>query len=194
MKLHLPFSFSLSPKKRFLFSFAGGLLIGIIYGGFFAKTYMEQVGFLSDYFLVHYLKNEIDGNQLFPYLLKGRGASLFVLWTLGSSFLGGFLIYLALLWVGFSTGIYLIAGIMKNGLAGLGFCIAAFFPQALFYLPAFGLVLIQAYVTARRQEVGRERAVRYFAVLLVSFLLLFLGVLTESYVNPSILKKLLKNF
>lgn len=194
MKWHLPSSFSLSPKKRFLLSFAGGLLLGIIYGGFFAKKYVEQVGFISDYFMVHYLKNEIDGNQLFPYLLKGRGTSLFVLWALGSSFLGGFLIYLVLLWLGFSTGIYLMAGILKKGLAGLGFCIAAFFPQGLFYLPAFGLVLIQAYVTARRQEAGKERAVRYFAVLLVSFLLLFLGVLTESYVNPGILKKLLKNF
>ncbi len=188
------FQISLSPKKRFLFSFVGGFMIGILYGGLFAKNYIEQVGFMSDYFLLHYLKDEVDGNQLFPYLLKGRSISLFFLWTLGSSFLGGALIYLALLWSGFSVGIYLMAGILKNGVWGLGFCIAAFFPQGIFYILAFGLVLIQAYVLAGKRDIGRERIVRYLGVLFVSFLLLFLGVLTESYVNPSILKKLLKNF
>lgn len=192
MRFHLKIAFS--PKMRFLFSFFGGLLAGIIYGWIFAPGYMEQVGFLSDAFLLDYLKREVDGNELFVYLLKGRGISLCFIWILGSSFLGGALIYLVLLWSGFSVGLYLMAGLVKRGIGGLGFCIAAVFPQILFYIPAFGLVLIQAFVLSGKREMGRERILRYGIILFVCVLLLFLGVLMESYVNPVILKKLLKNF
>lgn len=184
----------LSPKTKFLFSLAGGLFAGIVYGCFFSAGFVEQVGFLSDAFLLDYLKKDIDGNHLFGYLLKGRGASLFSVWLLGSSFLGRVLIYLVLLWSGFSVGLYLTAGLVKRGISGLGFCIAAAFPQMLFYIPAFGLVLIQSFILSGKQEMGKERALRYGIILFVSFLLLFLGVLMESYVNPSILKKILKIF
>lgn len=184
----------LSPKSKFLFSLAGGLLAGIVYGCFFSAGYMEQVGFLSDAFLLDYLKKDIDGNRLFAYLLKGRGVSLFSVWLLGSSFLGRILIYLVLLWSGFSVGIYITAGLVKRGISGLGFCIAAVFPQMLFYIPAFGLILIQSFILSGKQEMGKERVLRYSIILFVSFLLLFLGVLMESYVNPAILKKILKIF
>ena len=192
MRFH--FKTALSPKVRFLFSFLGGLFAGIIYGWLFAPGYMEQVGFLSDAFLLNYLKRDIDGNHLFGYLFKGRSISLFFVWILGSSFLGGALIYLVLLWSGFSVGLYLMAGLVKRGISGLGFCIAAVFPQMLFYIPAFGLVLIQAFVLSGKREMGKERVLRYGIILFVSFLLLFMGVLMESYVNPAILKKLLKIF
>lgn len=185
---------ALSPRTRFLLSFLGGFFAGIIYGWIFAPGYIEQIGFLSDSFLLGYLKEDIDGNHLFGYLLKGRSVSLFSVWILGSSFLGGILIYLVLLWTGFSVGLYLTAGLVKRGISGLGFCIAAVFPQMLFYIPAFGLVLIQAFVLSGKREMGRERVLRYGVILFVSFLLLFLGVLMESYVNPAILKKLLKIF
>lgn len=192
--MRLRLRITLSPKTRFLLSFVGGLFAGIIYGWLFSPGYIEQVGFLSDAFLLDYLKKDVDGNQLFGYLFKGRSVSLFFLWILGSSFLGGILIYLVLLWSGFSVGLYLMAGMIKRGISGLGFCLAAVFPQMLFYIPAFGLVVIQAFWLSGKREIGRERALRYVIVLFVSFLLLFLGVLMESYVNPTILKKILKIF
>ena len=192
--MRLQIKMALSTKTKFLFSLAGGLFAGIIYGWLFSASYMEQVGFLSDAFLLDYLKKDVDGNHLFGYLLKGRGVSLFSVWLLGSSFLGRILVYLVLLWSGFSVGLYLMAGLMKRGISGLGFCIAAVFPQMLFYIPAFGLVLIQSFILSEKREMGRERVLRYGIILFVSFLLLFLGVLMESYVNPSILKKILKIF
>ena len=184
----------LSNKSKFFFSLAGGLFAGILYGCFFSAGYMEQIGFLSDAFLLDYLKKDVDGNHLFGYLLKGRSVSLFFVWILGSSFLGRILIYLVLLWSGFSVGIYATAGLMKRGISGLGFCIAAVFPQMLFYIPAFAMVLIQAFVLSEKKEMGKERILKYGVILFVSFLLLFLGVLMESYVNPAILKKILKIF
>lgn len=188
------FRMGFSPKSRFLFCFVGGLLVGIIYGWIFAPGYIEQVGFLSDAFLLNYLKKEINGNHLFGYLLKGRSVSLFLLWILGSSFLGGVMIYLVLIWSGFSVGLYLMAGLVKRGVSGLGFCIAAVFPQMIFYIPAFGLILLQAFVLSGKREMGKERIIRYGIILFVSFLLLFLGVLMESYVNPAILRKMLSIF
>ena len=192
--MRLQIKTALSTKTKFLFSLAGGLFAGIIYGWLFSASYMEQVGFLSDAFLLDYLKKDVDGNHLFGYLLKGRSVSLFSVWLLGSSFLGRILVYLVLLWSGFSVGLYLMAGLMKRGISGLGFCIAAVFPQMLFYIPAFGLVLIQSFILSEKREMGRERVLRYGIILFVSFLLLFLGVLMESYVNPAILKKILKIF
>lgn len=195
-------------KNRLLLSFVGGLFFGIFYANFFAREYLENVGFVSDYFQIRYLQEDVNKNLLFPYLLKGRGLSFFLIWLMGSSFLGGIMIYVVLGWIGFSVGIYLVAAIVKYGLGGIGFCLAALFPQCLFYIPAFGLVLWQAY-SINRKKVGaesfgrsafigksgnRELYLRYFVVLFLGLLLLFLGILTESYVNPQILKKILEKF
>ena len=196
-------------KNRLLLSFVGGLFFGIVYANFFAGNYFEEVGFISDYFLIQYLQEDVDKNQLFPYLLKGRGLSFFLIWIMGSSFLGSILIYLVLVWIGFSIGIYVVAAIAKYGLGGIGFCMAAVFPQALFYIPAFGLVLLQAYairVKSNRNENSlrshsfelkssrKEIMVPYVFVLLLGLVLLFLGILTESYMNPQIVKNLLEKY
>lgn len=195
-------------KNKWFLCFVGGLFFGIFYGIFFAGSYLENVGFVSDYFQVRYLQEELDTSQFFPYLLKGRGLSFFLIWLMGSSFLGSILVYLVLGWIGFSVGIYLVAAVVKYKAAGIGFCLAALFPQGLFYIPAFGLVLWQAYWMSRRKTKtaafernvfferngNREKIMRYLAVLIVGMILLFLGVLTESYVNPKIFKKLLEKF
>lgn len=205
--LRLP-RISFDRKNKLFLSFMGGLFFGFLYANFFARSYLENVGFVSDYFQIQYLQQGVDKNQLFPYLLKGRGLSFFLIWLMGSSFIGGILVYAVLSWVGFSVGIYFVAAIIKYGIGGIGFCLAALFPQCLFYIPSFGLVLWQAYLI-NRKKIGmatfnrndflgkrgsREQIFRYFVVLLFGLLLLFLGILTESYVNPQILKKILEKF
>lgn len=192
MQIHRRLLFS--DKTRFLSLFLIGLFGGLIYGWLFAPDYIEKVGFLSDAFLLAYLKQDIEKNQLFSYLLKGRMISLVFIWLLGSSVLGNVLIFGALIWSGFSVGLYVMAGFFKRGISGLGFCVAAVFPQILFYLPAYGLVFMAAYKIIGRRDVRKEGVIKYCIVLFASFLLLFLGILMESYVNPAILKKILKIF
>lgn len=186
--------FTLSPGSRFFLFFFGGFFAGILYGWFFAPGYMEQVGFLSNEFMASYLKKEVDGNNLFGYLFRGRSSSLLLLWIVGGSFLGGILIYLVLVWSGFSIGVYVMAGLLKRGMAGLLFCAGAVFPQCIFYVPAFGFVLLQTLKLPGGRERSRDGLLRYGIVLIISMLLLFLGALMESYVNPLILKKILKIF
>lgn len=204
--LRLP-RFSFDRKNTLLFIFMGGLFFGLFYANFFAGEYLGNVGFVSDYFQIHYLQQDVENNLLFAYLLKGRGVSFGLIWLMGSSFLGGILIYVILGWIGFSAGIYLVAALVKYGIGGIGLCLAAIFPQCLFYLPAFGLVLWQAYITRRNgcwleKWPGKGFSGRhsqrslfvYLVVLFLGMLLLFLGILLESYVNPLILKKILEKF
>lgn len=199
----------LSGRNRNCFLFlVGGLFFGIFYAIFLAGDYLQNVGFVSDYFQVRYLQEEMDTDAFLPYLVKGRGFSFFLLWIMGSSFLGSILIYAVLCWIGFSVGIYLAAATMKFGIAGVGFSLAAVFPQVIFYIPSYGLVLWQAYAINRKRagmavfnrndyfanRGNRELVFRYCVVLVAGILLLFLGILTESYINPVILKKLLEKF
>ncbi len=176
-------------RNRWVLSFMGGLFFGLVYAIAFGRDYLENVGFASDVFQIRYLEEEIDKNILFPYLLKGRGFSYFIVWIIGSSFLGAFMLYAVLGWVGFSVGVYVVAAAVKYGLGGIFFFLATLFPQGLFYIPAFGLVLWYSY-----KNYGRKDVFLYFVVFVIGLLLLFMGILTESYVNPQIIKNMLKVF
>lgn len=105
-------------------------------------------------------------------------------------------------WQGFSVGFMLSAAIAKYGVKGILLVLGGVFPQYLFYFPVY---VLYCYLTVHlRQRLNRdkagngsERGYIYGAWLIaaVGLLLIFvMGIFLESYINPVILKKILKIF
>lgn len=105
-------------------------------------------------------------------------------------------------WQGFSVGFMLSTAIAKYGMKGIFLVLGSLFPQYLFYFPVYILCCyLASYLRQRMRQDrignGSDRGYIYGAWLTaaVGILLIFLaGVFLESYVNPTILKKILKFF
>ena len=135
---------------------------------------------------------------LLEYIFGIRLGQLVFIMLCATSTLGGVLAYGILGWCGFELALLVFAAVYQYGVLGLLFSVLLFLPHGIFY--AFVLLLVfskswKANKANSYQQLGRKRSnlperlavVRNIFIILVIFLL---GILSEVYINPEILKKL----
>lgn len=192
-------------KKIFFIIFMIAFLCGILFANLFAKDYIGNVGILSDYFLNKYKYMEINQSELFLYVLEKRIVPFLILGTLGITSFGIILQFGVAGWFGFSAGLFLSAATMKYGFKGILLCIGSIFPQYLIYIPALMVLMYKEYgvwaelgnktgIQNRIKKTKKQIYIEYLIVLILTGILIFLGVMAESYLNPAIFKKILKTF
>lgn len=157
-----------------------GFLLGIIYVNFIAKKYMAEPGIFSDYFLNQFVNVKIDVRDYIWYLIRLRAVPFIALGFFSFTRLRKAAAVLFLIWAGISGGILVSAAASELGIKGCLLCVTALFPQFLFYIPAF-LVLLWYCCSVPQSRWNRQKTV--FTVLMMS-----LGLILELYVNPIIVK------
>ena len=167
-------------RKQFLAFFMPGFLLGIIYVNFFAKTYMAEPGIFSDYFLNQFVNTKIDVSDYLWYLLRLRVVPFLALGALSFTRLRKAAAVLFLIWAGISGGILISAAAADLGIKGCLLCVTALFPQFLFYIPAF-VILLWYCCSAPQNRWNRQKTI--FVTLTMA-----LGLILELYVNPIIVK------
>lgn len=90
---------------------------------------------------------------------------------------------LFLVWTGISGGILISTAVISMGIRGSFLCIVGIFPQFIFYIPAY-LILIWYCWSYPQNRWNRQKTV--FVSLAVST-----GMLLEIYVNPSLVRAFL---
>ena len=173
---------SISPGTCLILFFAG-LLAGIL----FVQTLSDDsfAGIFSEYFLNQYASLEIDGQRLFRYVGGYRCSQYVLLVCCGAVpaapvLVGAFLFFLGMTW-----GTMISISTVRLGLKGVLICVAGVVPQILFYLPAFGWILLWIW------NGGSSRKKYWFLVGTGVFFLLF-GIVTEVYLNPLLLQQILR--
>lgn len=183
-------------------SLLGAFVAGIFLANLMGREAVSNAGILNDYFVEKFQYTEINGQNLFFYVVGERIPLLLLLLSLTLTSLGMAGGILMLSWQGFSVGFMLSASIAKYGVKGILLVLGGVFPQYLFYFPVY---VLYCYLTVHlRQRLNRdkagngsERGYIYGAWLIaaVGLLLIFvMGIFLESYINPVILKKILKIF
>lgn len=169
--------------------FLAGLLFAFFLVNGMKDFFIQRAGILSDYYFRQLKYREFDGRKLLPYFLGKRMKWAALL--LGGSFLR--ITFPAMLsfaaWMGFSFGLLVGIGVLKFGGTGLLIGLLLILPQGVCYL-AGAFVLFQALI-------GWESAGNYWPSfpakrVFLGVLLLFLGILTESYVNPWCLRMIFR--
>lgn len=191
-----------SLQRKWLFFFFGGVCIGVLFANLLGRGYMDQINLLSEYLLQKYQGSEIRSGELFWYCLRTRILPMCYIWMFGLTMFGRVAGYWYVSWYGFATGALLSVATMRFGAKGVLLCIVGVLPQYLLYIPAlFLLLLMSAGVSARLYGKGgymcggRKKLVGiYFALFVVLALVCIIGAVCESYVNPFLLKKILKLF
>ncbi|HJA11903.1 MAG TPA: stage II sporulation protein M [Candidatus Mediterraneibacter merdipullorum] len=170
-------------RKQFLAFFMPGFCLGILYVNFAAKKYMAGPGIFSEYFLSQYSSGQIEPRGYLLYLLRTRAVPLAALSALSFTRAGRAAAVLFLLWTGFSGGMLVSLAAESLGIRGSLLCLAGLFPQFLFYIPAF-LMVLKYCLAAPRADWNRQKTV--FVILCIS-----IGIILELYVNPVLLDLLL---
>ena len=173
----------LHTRKQLLVFFMPGFLLGIIYVNLIAKKYMAEPGIFSEYFLEQFETVKIQAGEYIWYLLRLRLLPFLVLMGLGFTKMRRAAAVSFLLWTGISGGILISTSILSLGIRGSFLCMAGLFPQFLFYIPAY-LVLIWHCYYSPQGRWNRQKTV--FSALMLSG-----GMLLEMYVNPSIVRAFL---
>ncbi|MDO4333033.1 MAG: stage II sporulation protein M [Eubacteriales bacterium] len=169
-------------KTTWMLIFLAGFLLGIAAICLFSEGLVLQTGFLNASALdaVRYL--DINRNGLFLYSLRQRMGMAAFLVLLSAAGIAGAGICLLLVWCGMSAGAVLTVLSMRYGMKGLLFFLSCILPQQFLLVPGYLLLMDWCF---RRME--RKK-------LLIPLAVVITGCLIESYVNPNILKVVLKFF
>lgn len=161
-----------------------GFLLGIIYCNLGGNAYLSSNGIFSEYFLSSFLPQSVISNGFLFYLALVRVVPIAVIFVLGYTGFHKASVVISLVWTGFSNGMLVSSAIIVMGMKGLFFYLSAMFPQLLFYVPAYFLVLIQSY-RYKNQEWNLPKFV--FAGLMIG-----MGVVSEALLNPYVIALVLK--
>lgn len=178
----------------YIFSFFAGIILANVLG----VEQLKQYGVLNEYFIQQLLYASINYNDLFLYVAENRGAIFLLLFVFGLTRLGIPVHFLYLAWNGFSFGMAMVSVIVSFGIRGIPVLCAFLFPHYLFYVPLYLLLFGFACYMTKKEMIGQKlsfrlpKAVMFFGGAVIILGLFTMGIMTESYVNPYIIKKLVK--
>ena len=161
-----------------------GFFIGNIYANIFLKEYIASIGIFSDYFFNHYILTEINEKRYLIYLFQLRIFPVVMLCGLGMTKFRKLIIVVFLIWTGFLYGIIVAAAIIKMGIIGSVFSLLIIFPHMFFYFVAYIILLRNIY---------RYPMLKWnYMQMIIMFFFLCIGIATECYVNPLLIKMFIK--
>lgn len=180
----MKFSWKLERRERttWMIIFLAGFFLGIALICLFPKSLVAESGFLDVSFLKRMRDLDINQNGLLIYSAKqrlGMAAFLVLLSAAGAAGIGA---WLFLGWCGVSAGTVLTTLSLRYGIKGIIFFTGCVLPQHLLLIPGYLFLLDWC-----MKKMERRR-------LLIPLSVVIMGCFLESYVNPVVLKIVLKIF
>lgn len=170
----------LNGKRVLLCTFLAGLFGGVLYANLIADSYLTANGIFSSFYLAQFSSIFVDKTEFLFYLLKIRVIPAGILLLAGGLGIRKLASVLYFLWYGFLAGILLVTSIIQLGVQGIIVSLFALFPQMIFYILAYAVMVWALYAWP---QVKWSPSKTVFVVLMLS-----VGILTEVYVNPVLLK------
>ncbi len=168
-------------RKRFItVLYMAGFLIGIFYANLVERKYMTANGIFSEYFLSQYIAIDVEAEEYMLYVMKTRLLPLVCLFIAAQTKFKKVAVMCCILWTGFSSGMLIVASVLQLGAKGILLCLIGITPHFVFYIMAY-LVILWYLGNSPVSTWNRGKSV--FVVLTMA-----LGILTEVYVNPILMK------
>lgn len=163
---------------------AVGFLIGIIYENLVAR----ESALLSEIFLrsnlERYLKTNIISEKYLWYVIKSRTLFLTIVCALGCFQWKKIFVMLCLSICGFFAGMMSVTAVMQLGIKGILLCIGGILPQGIFYVMGYSMLFLHWF---RYPESRWNRAKLLFVIIMF-----LAGIVLETYVNPVLVKLIIK--
>ncbi len=188
-----------------VYLFTIGLFLGILIVNVGYDAWIGD-GSLLGADMIARLKNSVpDGRGLFGYVLKHRLFTVCMLGLLATTMIGLPVVCGYVCYMGLSAGCLLSVAVIRYGIRGLFLMAAGIFPQGLMLVPGYAAMFIWAvgvnrmlYFRGAGREpytgYGRQAYLKKALQMVGIIVIVIIGCLLESYVNPKILQFVLKIF
>jgi hypothetical protein len=172
-------------KSQLLLIFlAVGFLVGILYRNIISGREMITTELFLKSNLQRYLHTNIIAEKYLFYVVKERLFLFGVILLLGCIRWKKVVVGICISVTGFIMGVLTVSAILQLGIKGIFFCLTALFPQSIFYGCAVSIMLVYWYWYPKRPW---NRVKTIFVILIF-----ILGILMEVYVNPILVKWVIK--
>ena len=185
--------------------FLGSFLLGVLIMNMGDEVLISENGIFSQESVNRLRYIEIDSGRFFRYALKhrmGEGALLLLLSTTG---LGIFSVYVCIIWQGVLAGMTITTAIIRYGIRGMLLILGGMFPHQLLLVPAEIMLLGWCYENCSRGQFSgkydlpyyknrKQQYIRQAIGLLWIIVVIIIGCILESYVNPILISDLVKIF
>ena len=185
--------------------FLGSFLLGVLIMNMGDEVLISENGIFSQESVSRLRYIEIDSGRFFRYVLKhriGEGALLLLLSTTG---LGIFSVYVCIIWQGVLAGMTITTAIIRYGIRGMLLILGGMFPHQLLLVPAEIMLLGWCYENCSRGHFSgkydlpyyknrKQQYIRQAIGLLWIIVVIIIGCILESYVNPILISDLDKIF
>lgn len=177
-----------------------GWVIGIIFVNNSQEVQQEQInGYINTF--IQGIKSDAEISK--PEILKNSILSnlgiTVLLWFLGSTVIGMPLIYIVILYKGYSIGCTISAIVASLGTGkGIVFILSTMLLQSIIYIPCLlslavsGIKLYKQIMEDRRTENIKIQILRHSIFCIFIFLMLIIAALIETYISTNIAQKLIK--
>lgn len=177
-----------------------GWVIGIIFVNNSQEVQQEQInGYINTF--IQGIKSDAEISK--PEILKNSILSnlgiTVLLWFLGSTVIGMPLIYIVILYKGYSIGCTISAIVASLGAGkGIVFILSTMLLQSIIYIPCLlslavsGIKLYKQIMEDRRTENIKIQILRHSIFCIFIFLMLIIAALIETYISTNIAQKLIK--
>ena len=189
-------------------------LLYTLFFGFFAgilgmilkkESLLYGTGFLDSYTLgpVKYLEPD-TGKLLITIVMQRLGAAVLLI-ILATTYLGCVTAYLYQIWSGLALGILTAGSVIRYGAKGILLVAGSLLPQQLILIPAFLTLSVKCCELCRNMYFqgisggfsGREKErflIGRLLSIITTVIIIALGCMAEAYINPKILKAILRLF
>ena len=185
--------------------FLGSFLLGVLIMNMGDDVLISENGIFSQASVSRLRYIEIDSGRFFRYVLKhrmGEGALLLLLSTTG---LGIISVYVCIIWQGVLAGMTITTAIIRYGIRGMLLILGGMFPHQLLLVPAEIMLLGWCYENCSRGHSSgkydlpyyknrKQQYIRQAIGLLWIIVVIIIGCILESYVNPILISDLVKIF
>ncbi len=177
-----------------------GWVIGIIFVNNSQEVQQEQInGYINTF--IQGIKSDAEISK--PEILKNSILSnlgiTVLLWFLGSTVIGMPLIYIVILYKGYSIGCTISAIVASLGTGkGIVFILSTMLLQSIIYIPCLlslavsGVKLYKQIMEDRRTENIKIQILRHSMFCVFIFLMLVIAALIETYISTNIAQRLIK--
>lgn len=164
--------------------YMAGFFVGILYANFIGVNYIASTGIFHEFFLSQYINQDVIAAKYFLYLLKQRLGPVLLLSCAGMTKFRKIAAVCTLLWIGFAGGTLAVTAVIRMGVTGMLYYFAVILPHSIFYVFAYAILI--CYLAEAPENKWNLWKTVFVCLSLAA------GILTEAYLNPYIVKWVMK--
>lgn len=182
-----------------------GIIVGIIVVFLFRGRLLSDIYVMNEEWILYMQSGQVNSKSLFVYILLKRMKELGMLVLMSTTFAGLVCIYGYTGLMGMGTGMLMGVACLRFGIKGLMMLLSASFPQVLVYVPAFLYIFHLCYTLCiklyfphkdywKSSSSTKVFLFKNLFAIIITIVVVIIGILLESYVNPKIFFSYIKNF